>query len=331
MKKSLYFCGLLIFAVQFVGIAQNDFDVERILEAGQEDLNTYLNQYAEPAAKGFMYSMGTGWAHTAEPHKTLGFDIKFGLSAAAVPSSFETFTFSPSDYNNLRVQGETGDTELPTLFGPANTDATLEILSDEQVIGEVNVPPGIDIPYKYVPAPSIQAALGLPAGTEIIGRFIPKVRIEDAEISQWGLGIKHDIKQHIPVVSELPFSLSVLAAYNSLKASYYIDQDVGQYSEMDLSTWTFQALVSKKLSVLTFYGSVGYNTGESNFGLLGDYIVDTPQGNETITDPVDLTYSNQGVLGSLGARIKLGPIFIFGDYTIQEFNTINAGLGVSIR
>lgn len=330
MKKSLCFCGLCLLGIQFSSMAQDDFDIEKILEAGQKDLNTYMNQYAEPAAKGFMYSMGTGWAHTAQPHKTLGFDIKFGISAAAVPSGYETFTFSPADYTNIRVRGETGDTELPTLFGPAS-NATLEIYEDDMLIGEVEAPPGVDIPYNYVPAPSIQVAFGLPAGTEIIGRFIPKVQIDDAKISQWGLGIKHDIKQHIPVISELPFSFSALAAYNSLKASYHIDRDAGQHSEMDFSAWTFQALVSKKLSLFTFYGSVGYNTGESNFGVLGDYEVQSPGGTETITDPVDLNYSIQGALASLGARIKLGPIFIFGDYTFQEFNTINAGLGVSIR
>ncbi len=177
----------------------------------------------------------------------------------------------------------------------------------------------------------MQASLGLPAGFEITGRFIPKLEIDDTEVSQWGVGLKHNLKQYIPGIKALPFHFSAMAAYNQLEAAYHIDRDMGQYGTLDVQTWTFQGILSKQFSVLTLYGAAGYSTGESDFKILGDYNVNTPAGTETFEDPVSLQYENKGAMATLGARIKLGPIFINGDYTFQEFNTINVGLGVSIR
>ncbi|WP_186757665.1 DUF6588 family protein [Echinicola salinicaeni] len=329
MKKILHFClfGLILMSSKAFG--QGDVDVEQILRAGAKDLNTYMGYYVEPAAKGFIYSMGSGWAQTAKPHSTLGFDIKFGLGAASVPSKHESFTFDPNEYDKLRLINANGPTELPTLFGATETNSSLGIYEDGELIAEVEVPPGIDIPVKYVPAPTIQAALGLPAGFELVGRFIPELKIDDAKVSQWGLGIKHDIKQHIPGLKLLPFDLSALAAYNHLKSSYIIDETENQHGKMNVESWTFQGIISKKLSIITFYGAFGYNTGKSAYSVLGDYYVEGVS--EPLTDPVDLKYEIAGAMGTLGLRFKFGPIFLNGDYTFQEYNTINVGLGVSIR
>jgi len=329
MKKVLYFCLAALAVSSSSAFGQGDFDVEKILQAGVNDLNTYMGRYLEPAAKGFIYSSNTGWAHTAKPHSAFGFDLKFSVSGAAVPSNYESFTFISSEYEKLRVKGSTGPTQLPTLYGDPDATGTLEVYENDLVIAEVDIPPGIDIPIKYVPTPNIQAALGLPAGFELIGRFIPKTTIDDAEVSQWGLGIKHDIKQHIPGVKLLPFDFSILGAFNSLEVKYFIDKDLAQSGEMNLNTWTVQGIISKKLSFVTFYGAAGYNSGTSEYNMLGTYEIEGTS--ESITDPVSLNYESEGAMATLGARFKFGPIFLNTDYTFQEFNTINVGIGVSIR
>ena len=52
---------------------------------------------------------------------------------------------------------------------------------------------------------------------------------------------------------------------------------------------------------------------------------------ETISNPVNLDFEANGIRTTLGARLNLGPIKIFGDYTFQKFNTLSAGLAISIR
>lgn len=330
MKKLLLFCLSFILGTHIQAFGQNRTDIERLLMAGTSDLNTYTKGYIEPAAKGFIYSLGAGWTQTAETHSAFGFHIKASVSAASVPSNYETFIFDPEDYNNLRVKGALTKTELPTFFGTSERNAIMQIQDENALITEVTAPPGADLAYNYVPVPSIQAGLGLPGGTEVMLRFIPKTKREEFEISQLGVGVKHNIKQHIPGLKHLPFCFSGLVAYNSYHASYYLDKGAGQYGDLQASGWTFQALASKKLAFLTIYGSLGYNSGKSDFELMGSYVMEGPQKAELITLPVSLSYEAGGPLASLGARLKFGPVFINGDYSFQEFNIITVGLGISI-
>jgi hypothetical protein len=95
----------------------------------------------------------------------------------------------------------------------------------------------------------------------------------------------------------------------------------------------FQALISKKISVITFYGGIGYNTINTTSDLKGSYvIVDNPTGTDfVLTDPVSLQFKNNSFRLTAGVRLKLGPIYLNGDYSIQEYNTLSVGLGVAVR
>ncbi|MBS9525545.1 hypothetical protein KIH41_16020 [Litoribacter ruber] len=329
MKKIIAAVAIPLSLMSFSAFSQSRSDIETLLQSGVADVNTYLNHYVQPAAEGFAYSMGAGWANTAKTHSTLGFDFKIGVSAAAVPSRMESFLFDPSQYNNLRVSGETGPTELPTLFGSESPGRTLDIYEDGFVAAQVDALPGAGMPVNYVPAPVLQAGLGLPFGTDIKLRFLPNTRIEGVEVGILGGGIQHDIKQHIPGLRELPFHLSGLVAFNSLKAGYALEEITDGRGELQVNTWTYQLLLSKKLSVFTFYGSAGYISGTSDFDLLGTYNVSNFT--NPIVDPISLRYAVAGAMGNVGVRVDLGPIFLNADYTFQEFNILTAGLGFSIR
>jgi hypothetical protein len=53
--------------------------------------------------------------------------------------------------------------------------------------------------------------------------------------------------------------------------------------------------------------------------------------NESISDPVNLNFDANGVRTTLGARLNLGFFKIFGDYTLQKYNTVSAGIAFSFR
>jgi hypothetical protein len=322
----------ILFLICFLGFSahsQQRSDIETLLRSGVQDVNTYLNHYIQPAAEGFAYSMGAGWANTAATHKAWGFDLKVGLSAAAVPGHMESFTFDPAAYSNLRVRGESGHTDLPTVFGNPSSGKTMEIYEQGFVVGTVDALPGAGLPVNYVPAPIIQAGLGLPTGTDLKLRYLPSTTIEGTRVGILGGGIQHDLKQHIPGLRALPFRMSGLVAFNSLKADYALDQIENGRGELSVNTWTYQFLLSKKLSIFTLYGSAGYISGTSDFDLLGTYYPSAEL--PPVIDPISLSYAVGGAMGNVGVRIDLGPIFINTDYTFQEFNIITAGLGVSIR
>ena len=72
--------------------------------------------------------------------------------------------------------------------------------------------------------------------------------------------------------------------------------------------------------------------------MVGDYIL-TYQTNttpsipiqESVKDPLSLSNNTSGVNATLGARLSLGFFKLFGSYTLQEQNTVNAGIAFSFR
>ena len=112
-------------------------------------------------------------------------------------------------------------------------------------------------------------------------------------------------------------------------------------AEFKLDTFTIQALASLDFKIITFYGGIGYNNGKSTTKLKGDfgleYDIEDDSGNfittanETVSDPINLSFDASGVRATFGTRLNLAFFKIFGDYTIQEYNTITAGIAFSFR
>jgi hypothetical protein len=50
-----------------------------------------------------------------------------------------------------------------------------------------------------------------------------------------------------------------------------------------------------------------------------------------VTDPINLNFDTKGLKTTLGTRISLGFFKLFADYTLQEYNTITAGIAFSFR
>ena len=108
------------------------------------------------------------------------------------------------------------------------------------------------------------------------------------------------------------------------------DSKDGQVS-YKLNSWVAQAVISKKFSVLTLYGGLGYGSVSTNVDVTGTYQIVAVPSAFSIKDPVSINFSNTGVKATLGGRLKFGPICLSGDYTFQKYNALTLGFGVSIR
>lgn len=328
-----------VLVLLFIGYnAKSQINFDSFLEAGTADAGRLFEQYMEPAFVGFGFGLNSGWYNTAKVHKPLGIDLTVTVSMARVPSSAEFFTFRNSDYSNVRIEG-VNEAQLPTVFGPNLPGNELPLLtfldpdSGNPVIN-ISAPTGAGIeeetimPFNAVPVPMAQVGLGLFKGTELKLRYIPQTTFEDdASIGLFGIGVMHDIKQYLPGKKLLPFDLSVFAGYTSMESEIFIDNDAGQTALFDASAWTLQAVVSKKLALLTLFGGVGYTNYDVDFKLLGTYTTQLL----SFTDPVDINFADNGFRANAGVRIKLLFLTITGEYAMQEYNTITAGVGVSIR
>lgn len=348
------FGALMCFLVTFSASSFAQFDNIDFLRSGPTDGVKYLQSYISPWANAFGAGLNGGWYNTAKPHKFLGFDITTGVNLGFVPESASTFDVSKIGLTTLSGTGMASTISGPEVNGPPLT------LSKEGVtLATFNAPPGSD--YKTIPVPTLQVGLGLPLGTELKGRFIPRISIQDGDISLWGVGLLHSIIQYFPGNKLLPFDVSVFGGYTKLEgnipislqpdpstnvitAPYSINSFQDQKLNVCVEAYNISAIASLNLPVITFYGGLGYSKTKTEMSLLGYF--PTPQ---LVNSPdPHVEYNNAGVQNgssfsnmdienysglraNIGLRVKLAVITIHGDYTRAEYNVVSAGLGISFR
>ncbi len=320
-------------------------DLDVLLKAG-DDASLLFQNYMAPVMNGMSYSLNDGWYTTAKTHKKLGFDLTINISTAIVPKSSRTFQFNPTNYQYLSL--ESGKSEIQTVMG-GNNNSTIGVRipygSGNYKIAEINMPDGVggDLPLNAVPAPIIQASVGIPFHTDLSVRFLPTVNTKDVNASLFGVGIKHNLMQYLGPLDKLPLNVSLFAGYTTMTSTYNL-QNVStlsgsnQEAAFKLNTFTIQAVASLDFPIITLYGSVGYDKGKSTLNVKGSYELvynDESTGISlppiTINNPINMNFNANGFRGTIGTRFNLGFFKIYGNYTLKEYNTVSAGISFSFR
>ncbi len=336
-------------AAPFTGKAQNEDDIIRFLQAGQEDGEKLITAYINPFVEGFSYALNGGWFHTAKPHKLGGFDINICLTPVFVPSSQDYF--DPNKLNLETVVGFTNTTNpgknAPSFIGPRDrTTYDVDIDGDGTADQSFSGPEGLalreEISIAPVGSPMVQVGIGLVKGTDVMIRFVPKTTLGSTSAKLFGLGVRHDIKQHIPAIKMLPFDLSLMAGYTAFEgitdlsglASEFPPVSTGTRQEAiyKFNAFLVQALISKKISFVTFFGGIGYNGVKTTADVNGSYtFFDGSPEEFSLTNPYSGEFKNNSMRFDVGVRLNLLAFYIYADYTIQEYSSVTAGLGFTFR
>lgn len=318
----------------------------------KEDASKLTEAYISPAMKGLVYSMNNGWYHSAKVHKKLGFDVTIGANISFIPSKDEVFNIANLNLSN-NTSVTNGMTSSPTVAGSEDivpADLRYETtIKGQNVKADFTLPNGIkeDLPANAVPAPSIQVGLGLPFKLEAMLRYSPKVGSDDVKGGLFGIGLKKEITDWFGPLDKLPLHVSLLAAYTNMTVDYNIgdiDGDIkatNALTEFQLNSYTVQAIASINFPIINFYGGVGYNGGNTKLKLKADSDFIASYTTNTIPaasieenlgrTPLSLKTSNGSFNATIGTRLSLGFFKIFGSYTIQEYNSVNAGIAFSFR
>ena len=259
-------------------------ELESILIAAGNDASVLTEHYMEPALKGFIYSMNSGWATTAKTHNTFGFDIIIGANLSIVPSDQRNFLFESNEYQFLSLPSG-GTSMLPTVMSEDSNQNILDVRVPVEdgtfKVASFEMPGGIteDLPASAVPAPMIQVGFGLPTRTDIKLRFVPNLEYGDnVKAGMFGLGFQHDLTQYLGPLDKLPLSISGLVAFSNMNVKYTIDDDndlddvkvTNGEGEFKLNTFTLEALGSLDFTFVTLFAAVGYGTGSTSLKLKGD-------------------------------------------------------------
>lgn len=348
--------ALIIFSsVSFSQIKNVDF-----LKSAPADGAKFLHAYISPWANAFGAGMNGGWYNTAKPHKLGGFDITTSFNVGMVPSSADKFDISSLGLSSsLTATGSTSSISGPNKDGPA-----MAYKASGVTLASFNAPPGTG--WKLIPVPTAQIGIGLPFGTELKGRFIPKISIKDGDISLWGVGLVHSIMQYVPGNDLLPFDVSLFGGYTKLVGNIPLglkpDIAVAQnytapYSattsfndqnlKITISALNISAIASLNLPVVTFYGGLGYCKTKTTMVFSGNFptpVLVTPTlpavpypeynntGIKTNKDFPKMDIENfSGIRANIGLRLKFSVITIHFDYTRAQYNVFSTGFGISFR
>jgi hypothetical protein len=318
-----------------------------------------LEAYVAPWADAIGAGLNGSWYNTAKPHKPGGFDLTIGVNVGIVPESARTF-----DVSSLGLSSSlSGTGSSPTIAG-TDTEGPLMTYSQSGVtLASWHLPPGTD--WKYIPVPTAQVGIGLPLGTEIKIRLIPRIPVREAYITLIGAGLMHSIMQYIPGNELIPVDVSVFGGYTRVNidvpfnllpdpefASNYSSSinPVTYFDDQKLAA-KFEAMnagiiASVNLPVITFYGGLGYSKTRTLAGLEGHY--PTPVAVTTGPDAPYAEYNDSGIKSgddfekidvqnfsglraNAGFRIKLSVFTVHADYTRALYNVLSAGVGISFR
>lgn len=293
MKRFLLTFFILVF-VSGMAFGQVGDRVEKLTPSD-------LENYARPIATWIGTYFNSGGYHSAELPNTFGF--KFSLIGMYIFIPDDQKTFSPN---------------LPA--GYTNTGETATFFGDKGGVypgpgGFLVYPPGINVTSVPAGIPQIAASL---MGTEVMLRFIPKVKIEDVETQLFGIGITHSISRYIP---KLPIDLAVQIMYSNFSANS---------PEVDFSTsnLAFNAHASKSFSLLTLYGGLQYESSslDIDYTYFGDSVPATNIQNGTKYN-ISIDGDNNFRL-TLGAALELAVLVLHTDYNIGSQSVWTFGLSL---
>jgi len=331
-------------------------DIGNFIAAGPADAEALLNAYLSPWINAFGGSMTGGWYNTAKPHELGGFDITLSFNTAFVPSKYKTFNVNELPLQSLVLE-DGANPVTPTVAGSTDHGPQMQYDFEGFRQDAFEMPPGTG--YGYMPTPMVQVGVGLWFGTEIMGRFFPPVTFKKAKVGMWGVGLKHDIKQWIPGLKDVPvLNISLMGGYTKLNSGVgmevtpddvglqdYINVDPSIWNDQDMtlktSSFTANLLISADIPIVTFYGGIGFANTKTNLKFEGYYpmIVDVEGGIPNVgavQNPIDIEVKNQdgGVTKprlNIGMRLKFGVFTMHFDYVRANFNVATFGLGLSFR
>jgi len=315
MKKYLFtlFFGLIGFTSNGqLAIFEDDIKQgEKLIEA-----------YFTPMAESFGAGLNNGWYNTAKPHSLGGFDLTFTLNTVIIPNSAETFNIEGAGGTTFT---STAETEASTIFGSTDTTVMTYKNSSTGIETSFDMPGGFKTPA--MPLPMLQAGIGLIKNTAIDIRYMPMLNVgNNFNVNLFGIGIKHDVLQWIPVVGDaIPMSLSLQGGYTTLNTELKISE---QEVSLNTKATTINLVASKRLLMFTGYAGVGYNSSTTTFAADANFDLGGVQFNEKVSMDFE---SNNNLRANVGFRFNITLVTIQADYTFSEYPTATLGLGVSLR
>lgn len=345
MKKFNSTCRKMAYTLSFTLFSLSTFaqsEISDLFKSNADDASKLIHAYMNPFFKGFGNGLNSGWNTSAATKKFGRFEIRVGLTGSLVPNKDKTFDVTKIGLSDNIGPANQANIISPTVGGEEVDGPVMNIYDNSQnVLTTFTLPQGANVPF--VPAPQVQATVGLFKGIDATLRFVPKVKVgsDAGSIGMIGGGVKVDLIRFIAgkkTDKVIPFDLAASLGYTQINYKLPLDvqSDNSNYTDQRLdakfSGYNLEAIISKKLLFFTPFLSVGYQSATSNVDLNGTFPFET--GNNTYTEIINpISISDKSVNGlrtNVGFQMKLAVLQLYASYSLSAYKSFNAGIGFGI-
>ena len=369
LKNAIFGIGLIIFSNangQKLISEMINKNISEMVNKNVSDANKIASAYSGPALGAMGNNLNNGWYSTADPLKLGRFKLELNIPLSFPSESEKNFKVNEIGLYSMK----TNTNEAPTAFGSRNESATFYVVED--LLGKTDTIKNFTLSgggLPLMPMINPQLNVGLVFGTELMFRYLPSIDSRGFKTNYWGLGVKHDIKQWIPIIKQLPFSLSFIGAFSNLDATYtfadailpianattpFVDLsgkeliDKPSFNDQKvmiaINSWNANVIISKKLPFVSFFGGLRLSHTSTSLSLEGNFPLQTFDIRETaisntnfgkpantyLKNPLSSSYNKTSFGINGGTRIKLGIISILLDGTYVPGGFSSATAGFGI-
>ena len=297
-----------------------------------DDAIFFTDLYITPATDAAVYQSASGWTNTPQRAKRWDFTLGLHVNTFLVPNSDRKFKITNEDFSFFTIQGADA-ANTPTALGNDQYATLNGTLGNDPVT--LKTPEGID--RETILYPALQGSLGLGYGTELIGRFSPKITLKHVEYQVYGVGIKHNLSQYFPSVEKKNIYFSALFGYSREDVTVaFLDVQTPQYGSLGLNalnsvinTWQLQLNGSKAFGKLELSAGIISNISNFEYKVSGEksQIDEIIPLRKTLNKRLEEIYKTKfNGIGEASLRYKAGPVFTQATLAFGQF--INTNLAV---
>ncbi len=290
------------------------------------------NAYLNPMAQMLGSYLQTSWYNSAKTHRFLGFDVSIGMASSTMPTSKRGYHLTQLPGFDENYKAKNGSFSIAAnVAGRTENYPTIISKSSGK---EIQLPKGEGQDNLMLPV--ISGGLGLPYNTELRLKLMPKIdKGSMGNLYQYGLGIKHSIKEYVPGLNKIPaMSLAIFGAYSAISSDvslqYPSSSTQSQQLKSSVKGYTGRLLLGFDVPVFSAFMGLGYSSSTVQYALKGNYFVGDVLDEIEEKDPLTVNYDLGKMALDFGVKAKLGIVQIFAAYSPGDYASFSVGAGMTL-
>lgn len=349
MKKRYFLFLSFCLSFTLINAQIADFDNEAIEKDFVANLNLYSKAYIAPVIG--TYSSTQVASNQISGKVLQPFAVSLGISASAtyLNSQDLMFDFNSIGFSDNLTLSNPNNPVLPTILGGSTTKELVYTVE-----GQTTIPPGATFTYDQnisaldgltspgdvIPAGALNFGIGLPKNFEVYVRALPTIDFNGVDNYVFGGGVKHMISSYFQE-DKSAFNVSAAAFFSTTKFTLvpenFLEGKDQAVTFVD-NTTSFELIASYDKKFFSFFGLLGYYSGNSEFAIEGTYTyrverqdapgVVTVQEVFSVDNPVSVKSSLSSIHTSIGGSLKLGH---YASATVAYHIAKNNSLALNLR